>query len=291
MPKTPLVAIVGQTASGKSALALELAKRFDGEIICADSRTIYKGLDIGTAKPTAAEQAAVPHWLLDVAAPNETFSAARFQQLALATIEDISGRGKLPILVGGSGLYIDSVLFSFDFNHPADESLRTELQSLSVEELQNRLSEADIPLPENSRNPRYLMRALETGGEVATRSELRPDTLILELDVEPEVLKERITQRVDAMIENGFVEEAKRAVEEYGWEATGLQAPGYKAFQKYLKNEASLEEAKQEFTRLDWQLAKRQRTWFKRNKSINHLCNLQEAVELTTTFLNKSVSA
>ncbi len=283
----PLLVIVGQTGSGKSALALELAKKFNGEIICADSRTVYRGLDIGTAKPTAADQAKVRHHLLDVVNPDRPYSAALFKQQAQSAINDIVGRGKLPLLVGGSGLYIDSLLFNFDFNRKVDQTLRDELQDLSVEELQQRLEAANILLPENSRNPRHLIRALEANGKQSTKHGLRPDSLILELDIDSITLKKRLEDRVSAMVRNGLVDEVRDMEARYGADAPGLQATGYRAFRQYLSDQCSLEQAKQEFIRNDWQLAKRQRTWFKRNKAIHHICNIDEAVDLVTTWLNK----
>jgi tRNA dimethylallyltransferase len=284
---SPLLVIVGETASGKSALAMSLAEKFNGEIICADSRTIYRGLDIGTAKPSASDQSRVRHHLLDVVNPDQAYSVVRFKQQALAAIDDIAGRGKLPLLVGGSGLYVDSVIFDFDFNRKIDIRLRTELQDLSVPDLQARLLDAGIPLPENKQNPRYLIRALEAGGVAGTKHELRPHTLILGLTAPPSVLKLRIVDRVDAMLAAGFVEEVRALTMRYGEDAPALLAPGYKAFKSYLQNKISLHEAKQEFIRNDWRLAKRQRTWFKRNKAIIYLGNQAEAVELVTTWLNK----
>lgn len=284
---TPLLVIVGETGSGKSALAMSLAEKFDGEIICADSRTIYRGLDIGTAKPSASDQARVRHHLIDVVDPDETFSAAQFKGQAVQAIDAIAARGKLPMLVGGSGLYVDSVLFDFDFNRKVDMSLRDELKNLSVEQLQTRLLASGIPLPENKQNPRYLMRALEAGGEVATKHGLRPQTLVLGLAIEPEVLKWRLAERVDHMLAEGFIEEVRALLMRYGPDAPALLAPGYKAFTLYLQNKISLDEARQQFVRNDWQLAKRQRTWFKRNDAIIYPSNLEQTVDLVTTWLNK----
>ncbi len=253
---SPLVVIVGPTASGKSALAMEIAEKFDGEIICADSRTIYKYMDIGTAKPTEVDQKAVPHHLIDIIEPSEVFSAAKFKQLALEVIEDIASRGKLPILVGGTGLYIDALLFDYQF--AAEGAQRDPI------------------------NPRHVHKA-----EEQIRHELRPNTLVVGLNPELEILKERITQRVDMMIEQGFIEEVKTVSNRYGWQAPALLAPGYKAFRSYIENKISLDEAKAEFVRNDYLLARRQRTWFKRNKSIHWLENREDYVAFVTTLLNK----
>lgn len=283
----PLIAIVGETASGKTALAIELAERFDGEIICADSRTAYRDLDIGTAKPTDEERQRVPHHLLDVVNPDEAFSAADFKRLAQEAIDDISMRGKVPLLVGGTGLYIDAVLFDYSFSMPADAHERERLQALTIEELQSEIEACGIPMPENDRNHRYLVRALETGGTSREHKPLRQNTLVLGLRIDREVLRQKITRRVDAMVAAGFVQEVQNAAAKYGWDAPGLRATGYKAFRAYLEGTSTLEEAKEQFVRNDMQLAKRQRTWFKRNKSIHWVDQQAQAVDLATTLLNK----
>ncbi len=282
-----LVVILGQTASGKSALALDLARRFNGEIIAADSRTVYRGMDIGTAKPTAEERAEIPHHLIDIVNPNELFTVADFQKQANVAIADITARGKLPILVGGTGLYIDAVIYNFQLRSPADPKQRQELSSLSVEELQQRLAEQGIALPENRKNPRHLIRTLETGGQTGDRTKLRPNTLVIGLQVTPEELRKKITKRVDTMVENGLVDEVRRLAAQYSWDAPALAAPAYKAFRPYIVGECSLQEAKQQFIHNDMQYAKRQKTWFKRNPDIVWISKPEESVELVTTSLNK----
>jgi len=289
--KPPLIVVVGETASGKSALALELAAIFDGEIIAADSRTVYKGMDIGTAKPTQAERAQIPHHLLDVVYPDEAFTAADFKMLAERAITDITSRGKLPILVGGTGLYIDAVLYDFSFNQKADEVQRKRLIEMTVEELQRLLTAENIALPENGRNPRHLIRAYETRGEAAKRKPLRENTLVLGLMVDKEVLRKRITRRINIMIKNGVIEETEKLACKYGWEIAALRSTEYKAFHQYIEARIPLEAAKALCVHNDLRLAKRQRTWFKRNKSIHWICKKAEAVDLITTFLNKSYTA
>lgn len=284
---SPLIVIVGETASGKSALAMEVAKHWNSEIIAADSRTIYKGMGIATAKPSKEDIKAVPHHLIDVITPDQSFSAAEFQRLANEAIVAIASRGRLPIMVGGTGLYIDALLYNFSFNSKVDTALREEQQGKSVEELQALLLKLDIPLPANAKNPRHLIRALETEGAPVGKEPLRPNTLVIGISVEREVLRNNICNRVDAMVAGGLIEEIKRVTNRHGWDAPGLSAPGYKAFRKYFTHEISLEEAKQLFVRGDMQLAKRQRTWFKRNKSIHWISKKEEAVDLITTFLNK----
>lgn len=283
----PLVVIVGETGSGKSDLGIRLAKEFGGEIIAADSRTVYTGMDIGTAKPSQQDLREVRHHMIDVITPAQEFTAADFKELTNTSIQDIYSRGHLPIMVGGTGLYVDSVLYDFTFRKPADDSLRKELQNLSVDELQARLIERGIPLPSNERNPRHLVRALETNGEPSVSKPLRRDTLIIGISTEREVLRERIERRVGIMLAAGLASEVERLVNEFGWEAPGLQSPGYKTFREYLDGRATLDEVRERLIREHMQLAKRQRTWFKRNKSIHWICKKEEAVDLVTTFLNK----
>lgn len=258
--KTPLVVIVGETASGKSALAMEIALRFNGEIICADSRTVYTGMDIGTAKPSATDQQLVRHHLLDVVRPNEKFSVADFKGLTLAAIADISGRGKLPIMVGGTGLYIDSVLFDYQFSLPGAER--------------------------DEQNPRHLKRPVSAVSNV-----LRPNTLILGMQVEREVLEQRVQSRIEQMIKQGFIDEIHALLSTYGADIEALRAPGYKAFIAHVQGELTFDEAKQQFVRSDLQLAKRQRTWFKRNKSIQWVDSSVQAKTLVQNFLSKHTSS
>jgi tRNA dimethylallyltransferase len=288
---TPLIVIVGETASGKTALGIELAKRFNGEIIAADSRTVYRGLSIGTAKPTIQEMDGVQHHLLDVVDPDEHFSAADFKRLANKGMADIAGRGRLPIMVGGTGLYVDSIIYDFAFRPAPNPGLRAKLEKLSVEELQDIISARGLPLPENPKNPRHLIRVIETDGRREVQNTLRENTLIIGLSIDREVLKEKLAKRVDVMVEAGLIDELQRAAKQFGWDAPALQATGYKAFRQYIAGEVTLEKAKTLFVRNDLMLAKRQRTWFRRNKSIHWICKKEEAVDLITTFLNKVSTA
>lgn len=249
----PLLAIVGPTASGKTALAIDLARKYDGEIICADSRTVYKGMDIGTAKPTPAEQAAVPHHLLDVVAPDEPFTALDFKRQAMAAIDDIHARGKLPLLVGGSGLYIDAVLYDYQF--------------------------ADAP--RSMINPRHRAEGAPRADTV-----LRSDTLIVGVDKDKAVLEERIRARVDVMVKEGFLDEVRRLSAAYAG-SKALDAPGYRAFADYLAGSITLEEAKTRFVRNDCNLAKRQRTWLRRNQQVRWIQNSADADSLVAAFLAK----
>lgn len=284
---SPLVAIVGQTASGKTSLALQLAKQFDGEIIAADSRTIYKGMDIGTAKPTNDERMSVPHHLVDIINPDDDFNVQRFQHAAYGAIDDIAARGKLPFLVGGTGLYVDAVVYGFSFAVPPRPDLRSELEGLSVEELQQRLIARGLPLPSNARNPRHLIGAIERDGIIPEQKGLRANTLILGMHVERDELGEKIRERVQRMVADGLVEEVRNLYARYGDSLPSMQSDAYRAFVPYIRGDITLEAAIKSCVQFDLQYAKRQKTWFKRNKSIHWISKPEEAVDLITTKLNK----
>lgn len=253
----PLVVIVGPTASGKTALAIELAKKFNGEIICADSRTIYRGMDIGTAAPTVPERQGIPHHLLGIIDPDQSFNVVRFKKIADEAVVDIQARGKLPILVGGSGLYIDAVIFGYDF--------------------------ATTYTERNPLNPRHLRRSVPR-----QTMRLRDNTLVVGMDVDPEVLRGRIRQRIRTMLEQGLLDEVKVLSTIYSWDLPAMQAPAYKAFHGYLDGTKTIEQASADLATYDAQLAKKQRTWFRRNNSIHWLSNPSDAVDLVTTLLNKA---
>jgi len=289
MPQSnpPLVVIVGQTASGKTALAIELAKRFNGEVIAADSRTVYKGMDIGTAKPTPKERSAVPHHLLDVVAPGQSFTVAEFQKLARKAIDDIAARGKVPFLVGGSGLYVDAVIYEFSLRKPADPQERMRLDAMTIDELQAELERKGIPFPANAKNPRHLVRSIETNGEPSAAEPLRSNTLVIGLSLDQDVLKDKIKRRIATMFDQGFIAEVQNLIRLYGVDVRAFQTPGYKEVYLYLKGQMSLDEAKRQFIRAHMQYARRQKSWFKRDKDIHWISNPEESVDLVTTFLNK----
>ncbi len=282
----PVVAIVGQTASGKSDLAMRLAGQFDGEIICADSRTIYKGMDIGTAKPSEKDQQLVPHHGLDLITPNEYFSAAAFKDLATSKVNDIQKRGRLPIIVGGTGLYIDGFIYNYNFQAPVSSLTRSELEALSLHELHERARALGIDEGQTDyKNYRHLSRAVERGNINPERHPLPENVLIIGLKIEAEQLKERIARRVDTMFDMGFVKESQNLISIYGADAPGLLTPGYKAALRYISGEITLETAKEEFRRNDKHLAKRQMTWFKRNLDIIWVQSDVQAIQVVKTFL------
>ncbi len=284
----PLIVIVGETASGKSALAMELADKFDGEIISADSWAVYKGFDIGTAKPTSEDRLRVRHHLIDVADPRVGFNAALFKRLAQKAIDDISMRDKLPLLVGGTGLYIDSIIYNYEFLPAPSAEQREVLNAMSLSELIELAKNQELNLDDvDQRNKRRVIRLIENDGQQPLKSPMRPNTLIMGVKIGRESLESKIHTRVDAMVEAGFTNEVKILGEKYGWENEAFKAPGYRAFKEYVNGQITLGQAKEMFVRNDLQLAKKQRTWFKRNNSIHWVENKIEAVDLVTTFLNK----
>ncbi|NDG32437.1 tRNA (adenosine(37)-N6)-dimethylallyltransferase MiaA, partial [bacterium] len=230
MASITILFIVGPTASGKSALAIDIAKQLNGEIICADSRTVYMGLDVSTAKPSTAEQDGVKHWGLDLVSPDQRFSAADFKAYAQGKIAEIQGRGKLPIIVGGTGLYIDGLLFDYQFGPAANEQLRAELEPLNIEQLQQRIIDAGIDMPQNVKNKRYLIRAIEQGGVNTQKSEPMPGALVVGLNPPKELLQKRIEVRANAMQQNGALQEAEWLFKTYGYEAPAASAPFFKAY-------------------------------------------------------------
>jgi tRNA dimethylallyltransferase len=286
---TPLVVVVGETGSGKSELAVRLAETFDGEVIAADSWTVYKDFTIGTAKPDAHTRSRVPHYLLDIADPLVGFSAAEYKRQALAVIAAIASRHKLPILVGGTGLYVDSVLFDYSFLPPASPEVRENLNGLSIDELLSIIEQAGYDLSGiDIRNKRRLIRLIESNGLRPDRSDtVRPNTLVIGMRVDREELRTRIAKRVDVMLAEGLEDEVAQLARTYGWDVEPMKGIGYREFYEYFNGSQTIDETRERIISSSLNLAKRQRTWFKRNKSIHWISKQDEAVELITTFLNK----
>ena len=285
-----IIAVAGPTASGKSALALELCKRLDGELISLDSMQIYRGLDIGTAKPTKAEQAEVCHHMIDICEPTENFSAAEFAERAHKVIADVQSRGKKAVLCGGTGLYLDTVLGRLDFGEiESDEKLRGELIAFAekngADALHERLREIDPQAAEkiHPNNVRRVARAIEIyelTGKTKTEhdreaiSDSPYESLIIGLDYDDrEVLYNRINRRVDAMIEAGLEGEVRSLVSRglLSAESTAGQAIGYKEMLGYIAGDCSLGDAVEKIKLVTRRYAKRQLTWLRRNPSINWL--------------------
>lgn len=273
MKKLPLIVIVGPTASGKTGLAVRLAKEFGGEIISADSRAVYKGLDIGTAKPSLEEQQAVPHWGIDLVEPNERYTVADFKSYAEQKIEYIRTHDKVPFLVGGTGLYIDAVLYNFEFSTGAnDNKQRQQLEQKSIEDLYKYCDQHNIELPENYKNKRYVINAILRKDSKHKRNEtILPNTIVVGITTENETLRKRISTRAEQIFAPPMYEEAMRAAEKYGWDNEAMTGNIYPLLRRYFEGDMTIEQAKEKFVTLDWRLAKRQLTWLKRNEHIEWL--------------------
>lgn len=306
MKKIPVIAIAGPTASGKTALSVSLAKKLGGEIISADSMQVYRGMDIGTAKPTQEEMGGIVHHMIDIIDPDEDFSAAEFSKRAAAAAEDITGRGKIPILCGGTGLYMDSFLKDTDFleNDTSPEvrqRLIKEAEALGADEMHKRLYEVDPVSAQriHKNNVRRVIRALEFyemtnipishHQEETKKKESRYKPLYLMIDWDRSVLYERINKRADIMIENGLAGEVSGLLEKgYTRELTSMQGIGYKEMIAYLLGELSLSDAAEAIKQGTRRYAKRQLTWFGRNPSMIRLKPENaptEAAELAIRFI------
>ena len=266
----PLVVIVGSTASGKSSLAIDIAKTCEGEIICADARTVYKGMDIGTAKPGAVDRQTVPHWGLDLISADKSFSAADFKQYADLKIKNIRSREKVPFLVGGTGLYVDSVIFDYKFGPKANNEKRQRLNEMSIEDLWKYCLKHNVKLPENKLNKRYVVRAIEQKGATPSKEERPPrGTIIVGISTEKAILEARIRNRAKDMLRNGVIEEAITLANKYGWDNEAMKANIFTVIRLYLQNDITSSEIVDRAVVLDMRLAKRQLTWLKRNSYIN----------------------
>jgi tRNA dimethylallyltransferase len=228
--------ILGPTGSGKTGISIELAKKLNGEIISADSRAIYKGMDIGTAKPSKEEQQGIPHYGLDLVTPGERFTVADWKAYAEAKIADIKARGKLPIIVGGTGLYIDALIFNYQFKGPTGQKIGDFEQK-----------------------------------SCSDRTEMKGDYCLIGIKWESKDLRNRLKLRIDQMFSEDLYNETKTLVQKYGWGSQAMKSDIYEYAYKYLNGEMTLDEAKEKSFYEDWHLAKRQLTWFKRNPNITWL--------------------
>ena len=267
--RLPLIVIVGPTASGKTSLAIQLAKKYRGEIICADSRTVYRGMNIGTAKPSLEEQQEVSHWGLDLVDPGDSFSVSQFKGYTRQKIKEIRSRGNIPFLVGGTGLYIDSVIFDFQFGAKYSKEKRANLQEMTISELQQYCVNHDVALPENSKNKRYLIRAIERAGKKSSGLEVPlSNTIVVGITTDKQLLRQRITDRAKKMFKDGVVEETIGLANNAGWCNEAMTGNVYPIIKKLIEKEIDEDQAIRKFIVSDVNLVKRQLTWFRRNPFI-----------------------
>lgn len=285
-----IVVIVGPTASGKTELSIELAKRIDGEIISGDSMQVYKHMDIGTAKVTPEEMDGVPHHLIDILNPDEAFSAFAFKNLAEALINDITSRGKIPIIAGGTGLYIQSLIYNYELEDETitpDEEIIVKKKMKEIEQLDNQqlhdyLAQFDAMSAENihKNNRQRVLRAIEyyfkTKKLLSNRKKVQQftenyDTLLIGIEMSRKTLYSRINKRVDIMLDHGLFKEVQQLVEQGYESCQSMQAIGYKELIPVINGQKIYEDAVNELKQHSRQYAKRQMTWFKNKMSVHWL--------------------
>lgn len=309
MDKIFIVVVCGATASGKTRLAIDLAKRFNGEVVSADSMQIYKKLDIASAKPTEEEKDGVVHHLMDFLSPTEPFSVADYVPMAREVIADIHKRGKLPIICGGTGLYINSLVDNIEFDDTgSDPEFREEMKALAMEKgngfVLEKLREVDPESAErlHENNLSRIIRALEvyhisgkTMTQVQEESRRNPspyEPCMMMIDYEDrEILYERIDRRVDIMLESGLLEEAREFFTHDDY-VTAAQAIGYKELKPYFDGEAELSECIEKLKRETRRYAKRQMTWFRKDMRINRIfssksTNYEKILEIAENLVKK----
>lgn len=278
-----VIVICGPTASGKTALGIELAKRINGEIISADSMQIYKDMDIGTAKPTKEEMQGIKHYLIDFVSPNERYSVAQYKNDATKAIKEILQKGKRPIVVGGTGLYIDSLIYGIEYNETKiDENYRKKLEQIAnekgLETLYNKALEIDPEATQkiSKNDKKRIMRILEiynstgkTKTEMEIESRKKPveyDYRVYAINWDRQELYNRINKRVDIMIEQGLIDEVKNIQKKYDSFPTAMQGLGYKEVVEYLNGNCTKQEMIDKIKQETRRFAKRQLTWFRKNK-------------------------
>ena len=306
MKKEKVIVICGPTASGKTALSIELAKRVNGEIVSCDSMQIYKDMDIGTAKPTIEEMQGVKHYLIDFVSPDERYSVADYKKDAKIAIKEIVKKGKVPIIVGGTGLYVDSLIYEIEYpNIEFDEEYRKKLEQIAeyegLEKLYRQAKEIDPEairkISENDK--KRILRILEiyhaTGKNKteqereSRKKEVEYDYRVFALNWDREKLYERINKRVDIMMEKGLVDEVRKIYEKYDKFPTAMQGLGYKEVFEYLKEEITEEEMVEKIKQETRRYAKRQLTWFKKNKQtiwVNAQNELEDNIKFVLERIN-----
>lgn len=289
--KPKVIVICGPTASGKTSLSIEVAKKIDGEIISCDSMQIYKDMNIGTAKPTVEEMQGIPHYMLDFVLPSERYSVADFKEAATDRIEDILKREKVPIIVGGTGLYVDALTKNITYPEiEIDLEYRKQLEELIKENGLESLYEEAKKIDEKSmqtiskNDKKRIMRVLEiyhqtgkTKTQLESESRLSPppyEYIVFAINMEREKLYERINKRVDIMIDQGLIEEVEALTKKYEEFPTAMQGLGYKEVVSYLKKEITKEEMIEKLKMETRRYAKRQLTWFRKDENIKWIDGL-----------------
>lgn len=295
--KPKVIVIVGPTASGKTALSIELAKKIDGEIISCDSMQIYKDMNIGSAKPTIEEMQGIKHYMIDIAEPTERFSVAEYKKRSEEAIDEILQKGKVPIIVGGTGLYANSLIYNIEYNEiMLDEEYRKNLMKIAETEaglatLYEKARSIDPVAMEkiSSNDKKRIIRVLEikhstgknkTELELESRkNEVKYEYKVFAINMPREILYDRINKRVDIMIENGLIDEVENIIEKYKEFPTAMQAIGYKEIVMYLKGELTKQEAIEKIKQESRRYAKRQITWFKKIEDIKWIDGLKDKDE------------
>ena len=302
MCKPKVIVLCGPTASGKTSLSIELAKRINGEIISCDSMQIYKDMDIGTAKPTEQEKQGIKHYLLDFLSPEVRYSVADYKKDAEKAIEEILKKRKVPIIVGGTGFYINSLIYNIEYkDSKIDIDYRNKLEKMVVEKgLENLYEMAQKIDPEAMKNishndKKRIMRVLEIYNETGkTKTELEIESrknepkynyIVFALDMDRDKLYERINKRVDIMLKNGLIHEVEKLINTYKIMPTAMQGLGYKEVVEYLKGNCTEEEMVEKIKMETRRYAKRQLTWFRKNKETIWLNGLEEADKNINTIL------
>jgi len=283
MQKPKIIIIAGPTASGKTTLSIELAKKINGEIVSCDSMQIYKDMNIGTAKPTQAEMQSIKHHLIDCVLPTERFSVSEYKKMAVKAIEEILQKEKTPIIVGGTGLYIDSLIYGIEFKEMKfDEKYRNELNKMAdngqLQELYEQAKQIDLEAMKivSSNDKKRIIRILEiyksTGknkteqNKESIQTENPYEYIVFAINWNREVLYDRINKRVDLMIKDGLIKEVEDLLKKYDNLPTAMQGLGYKEVKEYLDGQTSKEEMIEKIKQKTRRYAKRQITWFKKNK-------------------------
>lgn len=283
MKKPKVIVICGPTASGKTALSIQLAQKVNGEIVSADSMQIYKDMNIGSAKPTKEEMQGITHYMIDFVSPEDRYSVAEYKKQATLAIEEILKKGKVPIIVGGTGLYVDSLIYEIEYQDMEfDKEYREKLEKIARQEGLERLYDMAVKIDSEAmkiispNDKKRIFRVLEiyhqtgktkTEQEKESRKcEVKYDYRVFAINMDRQILYDRINKRVDIMVEQGLIEEVKNILKKYKYYPTAMQALGYKEIKEYLEGNISKEEAIEKIKQETRRYAKRQLTWFRKNK-------------------------